>query len=63
MLIEFGEAEKEEWIDCDSFSDCDNELRALFRDGDVLNRSIAAVARKDTCAKQLLRYFKENVFH
>jgi len=63
MLIELGEEEKEDWIDYDDFSDHDDELRAPFRDNDVLNRSIAAVAPKDTCRKQLLPCFKENVFH
>jgi len=63
MLIEFGEEEKEEWIDCEDFSDYDDELRAPFREDDVLNRSIAAAAPKDTRRKQLLRYFKENAFH
>jgi len=30
MLIEFGEEEKEEWIDYEDFSDYDDELRAPF---------------------------------
>jgi len=63
MLIEFGEEEKEEWIDYDDFSDYDDELRAPFRNDDVLNKSIAASAPKDTRRKQLLGYLKENVFH
>ena len=63
MLIEYGEEEKDEWIDCDDFSDYDDELRAPFRVGDVLNTAVAASTPRDTRRSQLLRYFKENIFH
>ena len=63
MLIDFGEADKLDWIDYEEFSDLDDELRSPFREGDPLNSAIHPAAEKDRRGTQLLQHFQDNVFH
>ena len=63
MLIDFGKADKQDWIDCEEFSDLDDDLCSPFREGDPLNRAIHPATKKDRCQTQLLQCFQDNVFH
>ena len=60
MLIEFGEDEKEDWIDFDDFSEI--AMQSPYEENDELNRAIPLWAPKDTRRSQILAYFKE-FFH
>jgi hypothetical protein len=62
ILIEFGEAEIEEWIDYDDFSGMDEATRAPYEEDDELNRAVPEWAPKHTRRKQILLYFKEFFF-
>ena len=62
MLIEFGEEEKEDWIDYDDFSDLDEAARAPYEENDELNLPVPAWAPKHTRRTQILQYFKEFFF-
>ena len=62
ILIEFGEEEREDWIDFDDFSDLDVAERAPYQDDDELNKAVPDWAPKNTRRKQLLQYFKEYFF-
>jgi DDE superfamily endonuclease len=60
MLIEFGEDEKEDWIDFDDFSEI--AMQSPYEENDELNHAIPLWAPKDTRRSQILAYFKE-FFH
>jgi hypothetical protein len=60
MLIEFGEEDKEDWMDLDDFSDMDDAERAPYEEGDALNQAIPAGAPKDERRTRLMYYFEEH---
>ena len=63
ILIEFGEAEIEEWIDYDDFSDIDEATRAPYEEDDELNQALPEWAQMHTRRKQILQYFKEHLYN
>jgi DDE superfamily endonuclease len=62
MLIDFGEEEREDWIDLEDFSDMDDATRAPYQEGDELNVPIPEGAPKDAKRTRLLNYFMEFFF-
>jgi DDE superfamily endonuclease len=60
ILIEWGEAEEDKWIDFDDFSDLDDAMRVPYEEGDELNQGIPLWMAKDTRRQRLLAYFKEH---
>ena len=60
MLIEFGEEEREDWIDLDDFSDIDDAERAPYEEGDALNSGIPFGSPKDLRRTRLMHYFEEH---
>lgn len=59
LLLEFGEEDKDEWIDYDDFSDMDDAERAPYEDTSPLNRAVRTGARKDERRRQVLHYFED----
>ena len=59
-LLDFGEEEREDWIDLDDFSDMDDADRAPYEEGDALNEAIPAGAPKDERRTRLMYYFEEH---
>eukprot|EP00980_Cylindrotheca_fusiformis_P027095 scaffold18779_cov93-Cylindrotheca_fusiformis.AAC.1 len=62
ILIEFGEEEKEDWIDDDDFSDIDEADRAPYEEGDALNTAIPDGAPKDARRTRLMYYMEEHQY-
>jgi len=60
MLIEFCEADQEDWIDDD---DCSIHCELLREPMDELNQAIHPLAEKNPCCTQLLMHLKEKCFH
>jgi hypothetical protein len=55
MLIEFGEEEKDDWIDEDDISDIDE----YYDSDDEINRAVPLGAYKDERRRRLVRYFED----
>lgn len=62
MLIEFGEEERNEWLEEDDCSEIDDAERAPYEDGDALNVAIPDGAPKDERRKRLMYYFEEHFY-
>jgi DDE superfamily endonuclease len=62
MLLQWGEEERNEWIDYDDFSDLDAAERAPYEDGDSLNQAIPDGAPKDERRTRLMYYFEEHYY-
>lgn len=60
MLIEFGEQERDEWIDRDDFSDFDDAERAPHLPGDALYEPIPVGARNDEKRTRLMHFLQEH---
>jgi hypothetical protein len=58
ILLEFGEEDRDEWMDLDDFSDMDNAERAPYKADDELNRAVPTRAAKDLRRSHLLSYLK-----
>eukprot|EP00980_Cylindrotheca_fusiformis_P018137 scaffold5849_cov75-Cylindrotheca_fusiformis.AAC.2 len=60
VLIDFGEEEKDDWIDDDDCSDIDDADRAPYEEGDALNTAIPDGAPKDARRTRLMYYMEEH---
>jgi hypothetical protein len=62
ILAEFGEEDREDWIDDDDCSAVDEAEAAPYEEGDVLNVSIPEGAQKDERRMRLMYYLEEHHF-
>ncbi len=62
MLIDYDEDDKDDWIDCDDFSEIDDAEMAPYLPGNALYEAILVGAPKDERRTRLIYYFKEHFY-
>jgi hypothetical protein len=63
MLLDFGDEEREDWIDSDDASALDDESRVpVLSPTDVLNQGVPQNSPKDERRQRIRHYFEEHVY-